>query len=244
MAKIETHKTELIFGIHPILELLKAKRRKLRIIYTTKPTPKAWDQIAPLLPKGIQIQYVDRETLHKLAQSTDHQGVVGYASPFGIRSTFFNPTQHKLLLMLDGIQDPRNLGAMLRSAYCTNIDGIILIKRGGVSMTPSALKAAAGLAEYLDIYVAPSIPAAAELLSQAGYHLYMAVLGKAEDAMAITYQSPSCLVIGSEGTGISGAMKKHGTLITLPQRRADISYNASVAAGILLFTIARQLKKI
>ena len=236
--------SELIFGIHPVVELLKAKKRRLQIIYTTKPTPKAWDEIAPLLPKGIQIQYVDREVLHKLAFTTDHQGVVAYAAPFKFRSTFFEPAKHKFLVMLDGIQDPRNLGAILRSAYCTNVDGIVLIKRGGIGLTPTALKAAAGLAEYLDIHIAPSAPAAQMLLKKAGYHMYLAVIKDGKNAMQETYQQPACLVIGSEGTGISKELRSQGTLISLPQSRPDISYNASVAAGILLCTMATQLKKI
>ncbi len=242
--KTDNQNSELIYGIHPIVELLKAKRRKLRIIYTTKPTPKAWDQIAPLLPKAIQIQYVDREILTKLAYSADHQGVVAYASPFVIRSKFFEPAKAPFLLLLDGIQDPRNLGAIIRSAYCTKVDGVIMVKRGSSGLTPAALKAAAGLAEYLDIYVAPSASAALLQLKTAGYHIYLAVLEKGENALGVSYQEPCCMVIGSEGTGISPEIRKGGTLITLPQRRADISYNASVAAGILLFTISTRLKKI
>lgn len=242
--KTETSPTDLIYGIHPIVELLKAKKRKLRIIYTTKPTPKAWNQVEALLPKGMQIQYVERDILNKIAGSVDHQGVVGYASPMHIRSKFFDPQKERFLLLLDGIQDPRNLGAILRSAYCTSCDGVILIKRGGVSLTPAALKAAAGLAEYLDIYVAPSIMAVTPLLKKAGYHMYLAVLQNGQNALEISYNSPMCLVIGSEGTGISQEIRKDGTLITLPQRRGDISYNASVAAGILLFNAASQLKKI
>jgi 23S rRNA (guanosine2251-2'-O)-methyltransferase len=242
--KTEQTPTDLIYGIHPIVELLKAKKRKLRIIYTTKPTPKAWQQIEVLLPKGMQIQYVDRDVLTKIAGSTDHQGVVAYASPMHFRSKFFDPQKERFLLMLDGIQDPRNLGAILRSAYCTNCDGVILIKRGGVSLTPAALKASAGLAEYLDIFVAPSIMAVIPFLKKAGYHLYLAVLQNGENALNVEYQAPMCLAIGSEGTGITQEVRKDGALITLPQRRGDISYNASVAAGILLFHTASKLKKI
>jgi 23S rRNA (guanosine2251-2'-O)-methyltransferase len=243
MSKEKTKKkpTELIFGAHPLVELLKAKKRRLLIIYTTKPEPKAWSSIEPLLPKGMQIQYVKREVLNSIAETTDHQGVVGFAAPFIVRKKFFDPQKEPFLIMLDGIQDPRNLGAILRSAYCTNVSGVIITQRATAPLSAAALKASAGLAEYLDIYIAPSAKAATQLLQNAGYQLYLAVLEKGENAAAVPFKSPLCLVIGCEETGISRDIRDAGIRITLPQKRADISYNASVASGILLFLIAHRI---
>ncbi len=240
MKKQTTHKdNELIFGIHPILELLKAKKRKLVVIYTTKLTPKGFQDIERLLPKSVPIQYVEREVLHKLAGTTDHQGVVAYATPLVIRKKFFDPAREKFLLMLDGIQDVRNLGAIIRSAYCTGVDGIIMIKKHGAPLNASAFKASAGLAEHVELYNAPSASAAAQELKKAGYNLYLAVVEKGTNATQVQYEKPLCLVIGSEALGISKEILSSGTRITLPQRTPDISYNASVAAGILLFLISQ-----
>lgn len=235
--------TELIFGIHPIIELLKAKKRKLLAVYTTKPLPKAWNTLAKLLPKNVLIHYVPRESLHSMAYTQDHQGVVGFAAPFVIRKKMFESTKQPFLLLLDGIQDIRNLGAIIRSAYCTGIDGIIIVKKGGAPINAQALKASAGLAEHVDIMIAPSAQHAVINLKKAGYTLYLAVAEHGTNAANINYQMPLCLVIGGEGFGISNDIRKDGTLITLPQRLPDISYNASVAAGILLFLIANQCKK-
>lgn len=235
---------EFIYGIHPIIELLKAKRRRLVIIYTTKPTPKAWTKIAPLLPKGMQIQYVTSDVLDRMSGGTEHQGVIAYATPFVVRKKFFDPAKQPLLLMLDGVQDVRNLGAILRSAYCTNVDGIILIKKGGAPLSAAALKASAGLAEHIDIMIMTSAKSAIVELKKAGYNSYLAVLGAGENAATLDYKTPLCIVIGSEATGISSDIRADGTLITLPQKRPDISYNASVAAGILLFLIASKIHKI
>ncbi len=237
--QIQYKDNELIFGIHPILELLKAKRRRLVILYTTRPTPKGFQEIEKLLPKGIQIQYVDREVLHKLANTTDHQGIVAYASPFVIRKKFFDPTREKFLLMLDGIQDVRNLGAILRSGYCTGVDGVIMITKHGAPLNASAIKSSAGLAEHVEIYMAPSASMAAQELKKAGYSIYLSVVDNGKNATQVQYQKPLCLVIGSEALGISREIHNTGTLITLPQRSPDISYNASVAAGILLFIISQ-----
>jgi 23S rRNA (guanosine2251-2'-O)-methyltransferase len=234
---------ELIYGIHPIIELLKAKKRKLLAIYTTKPEPKSWDQVSKLLPAYVKVNYVTRITLNNMADGTDHQGVVAFTSPFVIRKKFFDSAKQPFLVMLDGIQDARNLGAILRSAYCTNADGVIMIQKGAAPLNAAALKAAAGLAEHLDIFIAPSAVAAAAELKKAGYNLYLAIFD-GEKAQKVTYQEPLCIVIGGEGFGISKEILKSGIHVTLPQKRNDISYNASVAAGILLFLVATQKGKI
>lgn len=234
----------LVYGIHPLIELFKAKKRKLAILYTTKPEPKAWKMVASHLPKGLQIQYVKREVLTKLAGTTDHQGFVGYATAFAYRKKFFTTEKHPFLVLLDGIQDARNLGAILRSAYCTNVSGVIITQRGSAPLNEVALKASAGLAEHLDIYVAPSAKAAMLLLKQEKYQVYLAMPEKAQNALEVPLAKPLCLVIGSEGTGVSPDIKKDGVPIMLPQKTPDISYNASVAAGILLFLTATKNKLI
>ncbi len=232
---------ELVYGVHPIVELLKAKRRNLITIYTTKPTPQAWSQIEPLLTSATQIQYVTREVLARMALTTDHQSVVGLATPFVIRSKFFSPQKNPFLLLLDSIQDPRNLGAILRSAYCTGINGVIICGKNSAPLQATALKSSAGLAEHLELFEAPTAAAAIQELKQANYAIYLATL-HGENATTVAYRKPLCLVIGNEATGISKNLLSSGTQIRLAQRTSDISYNASVAAGILLFLIADHLE--
>jgi 23S rRNA (guanosine2251-2'-O)-methyltransferase len=233
----EEKKYEIIYGIHPIVELLKAKRRSLYRIYTTKERPQRWNEIAERLTKKTEIISTTRDVLGKICQSTDHQGIVAYASPFPFRKQFFNPTKQKKLILLDGIQDPRNTGAIIRSVYCTGFNGIIVCKKGASPLTATAIKSSAGLAEHMEIYQAPSASAAMTLLKQAGYTSYMALLN-GKDARDVEFNEPLCVVIGSEGTGISREIMNQGIAITLPQKTADISYNASVAAGILLFLVS------
>lgn len=234
---------ELVFGIHPILELLKAKRRRLFTIYTTKPVPKSWDQIAPLLHKEVQIQYVHRDILTRIAGTIDHQGVVAWASPMVMRSKFFDSTKSPFLILLDGIQDTRNLGAILRSSYCTSVDGIILCSKNSAPLNAVALKSSAGLAEHLEIYPALNVSQAVQELKKAGYAIYLATLN-GQDVATVEFKQPLCLVIGNEATGISPSIMNSGLKVKLPQKNDDISYNASVAAGILLFIIAQYNKRI
>lgn len=233
---------DLVFGIHPIVELLKAKKRKISVIYTTKPQPRSWEQIAKLLPSYINVQFVTKEALTKIAGTTDHQGVIALASPIQIRKKFFSPDKEKFLIMLDGIQDPRNLGAILRSAYCTGVHGVIITEKDTAPINAVALKSSAGLAEHLEIYMATSAKAAIQELKNAGYAICLTTLEKSQNALDANLTLPICIVIGNEATGISKSILGTGQHVTLPQRSPDISYNASVAAGILLFLVATKNK--
>jgi len=145
--------------------------------------------------------------------------------------------------LLDGVQDVRNAGAIIRSAYCTGVNGIILCKKEGAPMTGATLKASAGLAERMEIYQANSIGAALQELTKAGYNLYVTALGGKKSALEIPYTKPLCVIIGNEEKGVSPESLKAGTIVTLPQVSPDVSYNASVAAGIILFWISNHQVK-
>lgn len=232
---------DIVYGIHPVIELLKAKRRKVYAIYTTRPEPKQWPQIKQLLPsRPIQINIVDRTRLAQIAGSSDHQGVVAVVAPYQVRTKPFETTHNSLILMLDGIQDTRNLGAIVRSAYCTGFNGIVLPEKHGAAITPSTHKAAAGLTEHVQMYRPTTSKQAIEELHKAGYNIYLTTVTGGVSALEVAYKKPLCIVIGNEETGISKEIQKSGTMITLPQQQADISYNASVAAGIFMFLAANK----
>src|SRR5947209_7799790 len=127
----QQHAHELVYGIHPLVELLRAKRRKLYTLYTTKPVPKMYHELERLLPKGLQIQYVSRDVLTKLAGTPDHQGVLGYVSPLQLRKKPFDPTKSSLVILLDGVQDTRTAGEIIISAHCAGFDGVIVCKKQG-----------------------------------------------------------------------------------------------------------------
>jgi 23S rRNA (guanosine2251-2'-O)-methyltransferase len=228
---------DLIYGINCIMEALRAKQRFIHTIYTTKPTPKSWNSIAALLKPTTKILFANKDALTNMAGTPDHQGVVAYAGPFVYRSKFFSPAKEQLLLLLDSVQDPRNLGAILRTAYCTGVQGVIIPTKQAAPLNAVALKASAGLAEHLQIVLAPSSAWAVEELKKAGYTMYATALG-GQNACAVAYELPLCVIIGNEGSGINPALLKSAVPIELPQRTKDISYNASVAAGISLFYIA------
>lgn len=236
--------SDFIYGVHAVLELLSAKNRKVGAIYTTQNPIKHWAKIKKLLPDYVTINFVSRDALTKMAGTIDHQGVLAYVAPFPYRRQLFDPAKQSFILVLDGVQDVRNMGAIIRSAYCTGVDGIVISSRNTAPINAAAVKASAGLAEHTQIFVASSIGSAVSELKKKGYHIYLATLGKGENAASLEFKQPTALVIGSEESGISGSVLKTGTRVLLPQRRTDISYNASVAAGILLFLVGVQVKKI
>ena len=226
---------DILYGVHPIIECLKAGKRKIISIYMTKPEPKGWQRIKPHLPKRKpNVQYITREALTRMAGSGDHMGIVAFVSTYSYATKEFTPQNKPRVLLLDGVQDVGNMGAILRSAYCTNIDAVIVSKKGCARMTPGVFKASAGLAEHLPIYQVPSLGHAIGQLKAVGYTLYMAVAEGGTCATKMSFSSPMGIVIGSEEKGIDQKVRDKGELVTLPQRDTS-SYNASVAAGIFLF---------
>jgi len=236
MANRKNIETELIYGVHPILELLKAKNRKLYTLYTTKPTPESFSDIEQLLSKGTQLQYVEREILTKMVHSTDHQGFVATVQLFPFRKKQFNKEKEPILILLDNMHDPRNVGAIIRTAVCTGINGIIVPVKNSAPINATVYKAAAGLSEKIPIMQVSSSMAAILELKKEGYEIYLTTI-EGKNLQEIEFKKPLCLIIGNEGVGISKNLYKEGIHVSLPQTSPDISYNASVAAGIFMFYI-------
>lgn len=227
----------LIYGVHPVLELLRAKRRPIYQLYTTDPAPKAFAQVKSLIPKHIPITIVKKDVLTRMAETADHQGLIAITAPFPLRKKPFDINKSPFILLIDSVQDTRNLGAILRSAYCTGVSGVVLSGSHAAPINAPACKSAAGLVEHLEIISYPTALNAAQELKKAGYTLYMGALGGTSVAAA-PFTPPLCIVVGNEATGITPQVLALGEKVMLPQKATDISYNASVAAGILLFLAA------
>lgn len=242
--KKNTLTSEVLYGIHPVLEMLRAKKRKVYAVYTTHKRPKMWPLIEKMLPSYTRVSITSREALTKMAGVAEHQNVVAHVAPFPVASRFFTPDSAPFIVLLDGIQDPHNMGAILRSAYCTGVDGAVICKKGSAPLSPTVFKASAGLAEHVRIYKASSVHEAVALLKDAGYTCYFSVPEGGIDATQQAYTFPLCVVIGNEGEGVTKSLVTSGKTLTLAQKRSGISYNASVAAGILLFLIGTKGHKI
>lgn len=215
-------------------------------------------KILSSLPASIRLRTLSRKELDRLSEHGVHQGIAAKVKDLPVLSldALIEQTAKKqeerqasqnakgaqaypLLVALDEIQDPHNVGAILRSADAAGADGVILCRHKGAGLTPAAVKTSAGAAYSVPIASVSSLSSALEKLKEAGYW----VAGSDFDETSLDYRKglydrPLVLVIGNEGKGMSRSVKsKCDFKVHIPMRGAVQSLNASVAAGILLYEI-------
>ncbi|MCL2811559.1 MAG: 23S rRNA (guanosine(2251)-2'-O)-methyltransferase RlmB [Clostridia bacterium] len=234
----------MLAGRNPIREALKSGRDMEKLLVARGDlSGSAREIIAIAKERRIVVQEVDRTRLDALAPG--HQGMVAFASAFrystveDMLARAKERDQPPFLVVLDGITDPHNLGAIIRSAECAGAHGVIVAERRAVGLTPAAVKASAGAVEYLPVARVGNIPRVIEQLKQQGVWLYAAVTeGERYDTCDLS--GPVALVIGAEGEGLSRlVLEKCDHRVALPLQGRIGSLNASVAAGILLYEVLR-----
>ena len=194
---------------------------------------------------SIPVTFLDESALSRIAKTSSHQGFASIVEPFeGIPlKTLLNKAktkQNPLLLMLDGIEDPNNLGAILRSADAFGVDGIIMRRHGEVPLNETVARVSTGAIAYVDVAVVSNLSQAISECKDAGFWI---VSSDGEAKMAHTevdYHGPIVLVVGSEGFGISKNVLSHSDFIVkIPMVGHVNSLNASVATGVLLAYISQ-----
>lgn len=195
---------------------------------------------------GAVIQEVERTRLDKISYTGAHQGLIAYVAvkEYCEVEDILEYAQEKnedpFVIVLDGICDPQNLGAIIRTAECAGAHGVIIPKRRASGLTPIVAKCSAGAIEYMRIARVSNISQTLEKLKKAGVWVYGASMeGKNYSRVDIT--GPVALVIGAEGEGLSPLVKKNcDCLVSMPQAGKIDSLNASVAAGVLIYDVLRQ----
>ena len=192
------------------------------------------------------IQYVSAERLNQISETGKHQGVIAYAAAYeyaeveDILEAAKAKNEPPFIVLLDGIEDPHNLGAIIRSANQAGAHGVIIPKRRAVGLTATVARTSAGALNYTPVAKVTNLSATIEELKQKGIWFVCADMG-GEVMYKQDLKGPIGLVIGSEGDGVSRLVKEHCDFITSIPMRGDIdSLNASVAAGVLMFEIRRQ----
>ena len=190
---------------------------------------------------------LDRSRLDQIYPS--HQGLLAYvaAVPYSTVEEMLEDAKEKneepFLIILDGITDPHNLGAIIRSAECVGAHGVIIPERRASGLTPVAAKAAAGAMNYMKIARVTNINRTIDMLKEQGIWIVGTSMD-GENAFKADLSGPMALVIGSEGEGISRlTMEKCDIKVTLPMKGHIVSLNASVAAGVMMYEIARARAK-
>lgn len=190
----------------------------------------------------VKVSKVDKKTLKALCKSDNHQGVAAKVEPYKTVSVddILNNISHKmgLIVVLDEIEDPHNLGAILRNCDAVKADGVIIKKHGSVQLNSTVAKVSAGAINTVKVASVTNISATLEYLKTKGYWVVGTDMVNAVDYRSLKYDTPIALVIGNEGKGISPLVKRHcDFMVKLPMMGKISSLNASVATGIILYEI-------
>src|SRR5712672_4819681 len=239
-------------GIHAVKEALEARRPIDRIAIAKGRQDTRVEEIVQLARKqGVPVRFEDRGQIDRLANSKDHQGVVALAAARAAASledilANANTNGHGqlgLIVLLDGVEDPHNLGAIVRTALAAGAHGVVIPERRAAGLTDTVARASAGALAHLPVAKVTNLVRTMEELKEAGYGL----IGLDEDAgksyTEADYKSPGGIVLGGEGKGLHELTRKRcDFVVSLPTVGPVKSLNVSVAAGVVLFEAVRQRK--
>lgn len=239
----------VVYGVLPVLEALRANVRRVdRILIAEGAREHRLQEIIDLARRSnIRIDFADRDSLAKhLEGGSNHQGVVALTAAASYVTTdeiLDGVSDDALVVVLDGVEDPRNLGAILRSAECAGADGVVIPERRAVGLTDTVAKSSAGAVEYVKVAKASNLNRFIEELKDRRIW----VVGTSGDAtMNYTdwdWTQPSALVLGAEGSGLHRLVAENcDVLVKIPMYGKIDSLNVSVAAGVILFEAVRQRK--
>lgn len=237
-----------IAGKHPVLEALKSGH-PLNKIWLSEHLQRA--HVSAILEeakaRGVVVQYADKRKLDQMAPGTAHQGVVAqgaaaaYAEVDDLLARAAERGEAPLLVLLDEVEDPHNLGSVLRTADCTGVHGVIVPKRRSASLSAVVAKTSAGAVAYVPVARVSNLVQTIERLKEAGVWVAGAAGEAAVDVYGANLTGPLAIVIGNEGRGLSRLVREScDFLVSLPMLGRIQSLNASVAAGVLLYEALRQ----
>lgn len=237
-----------VFGIHAVHSVLESSPGRVRVLLVQK--TRTDSRVQPLIDlarsAGVRVEFVDRQRLDKRA-SGSHQGVVADChdleplDEYELEQRWADMPESRLLLVLDGVLDPRNLGACLRSAGAAGVDAVLLPRRRSAPLNAAALKTAAGAAENLLIVEVANLARRLKWLQDAGVWIIGAA-GEGEQPWSEgQFGGDVAIIVGGEERGMRALTRKHcDQVVHIPMAGSVESLNVSVAAGILLFEAVRQ----
>ena len=242
-------KTELIYGIHPVLEALAAGRRRVYEVYLNKDKKSSHlSQIKSIAEsRGVFKTNIGSGNFKALADTIGHQGAVAVVSPYPLASvqdilhTDRDKDAENFVLMLDNIQDPQNLGAIIRTALCVGIDGVIVPKDRSASPTPAVSKASAGALEHIHLVRVTNLVQTIKHCKSRGLWVMGLQQNATQSIYATDLSGPIAIVLGGEQKGIRRLVEKNcDFLVSVPQRGTFNSLNVSAAAAVAMYEVFRQ----
>lgn len=243
----ESMREDLIIGRNAVIEALKSDRT-IECVYVSKGDLEGSIKVALGLAKdkGVVIKEADRRKLDTMCDGLNHQGIVARVTPFkycevnDILEDAKRKEQQPFIVILDEIEDPHNLGSIIRTAELCGVHGIIIPKRRNVGVTSTVYKCSAGAIEHMKIVKVTNINATIDMLKEQGIWIYGADIDGKDYSYNTDFSGPCALIIGSEGKGISSlTLKKCDLLVKIPMIGKINSLNASVAGGIMMYEVLK-----
>lgn len=238
---------EHIEGRHPVLEAIRAGRRIRKIFLVSGARGVAADVLREARERGIPVTYLPRHQLDAMTGGRANQGVVALAEPRAYQTVgdmlaaAAGRDEPALLVALDGVEDPRNLGSIIRTATAAGAHGVIIPSRRAAGLTPAALKAAAGAADQIAVAREVNLTRVLEHLKEKGVWTVGADAGATLTYTEVDYTVPVAIVVGGEHRGVRRLVRETcDFLVSIPMPGPTSSLNASVAAAILLYEALRQ----
>jgi 23S rRNA (guanosine2251-2'-O)-methyltransferase len=242
---------EILAGPHAILEALRAGRRRLhRILLARQDMAGITESILELArANALPVEVKSRAELDRLVPGAVHQGIVADAGPFPyvlpeeILARARQRSEPGFLVVLDGIQDPQNLGGIIRTVDAAGAHGLILPRDRAVAVTPATVRASAGATEHVSVARVTNLASFLALAKGEGFWIVGADSNTGRDLYTVGLTIPLALVIGGEGRGLRPLVKSRcDLLVRVPVQGKVASLNASAAAAICLFEVVRQRK--
>jgi 23S rRNA (guanosine2251-2'-O)-methyltransferase len=240
-------KENFIYGLHPVAEAIKSGQEIDRILFKKGMQGAFSAEILQLArAHEIPFQFVPQEKLDRITRK-NHQGVIAMVSQISYQTLenlvqmVFEEGKNPLFLVLDGITDVRNFGAICRTAECAGVHGIIIPMQGSAQINEEAVRTSAGALLRIPVCREKSLKASAIFLKESGIMLVAATEHAKETCFDAEYAGPVSIIMGSEETGISPELLRIcDQMVKIPMQGEISSLNVSVAAGVLLFEVVRQ----
>lgn len=248
-ASPEQEEGDLIFGRHPVLTALESDRQfnRIWILSSLRYNPRFYSLVEQAKAKGCVVDEVDSRRLGQITQGVKHQGVAAQVSPYtyielgDLIDRAKASSEQPVIVVAEGISDPHNLGAIIRTAEAIGAQGLAIPQRRAAGIASTAMKAAAGALEHFAVARVTNIRAALEELKEAGFWIYGLAASGEKSLPAVDFSGPVVLVVGSEGNGLNLLTQSQcDFLVSIPLLGKTPSLNASVAAAIALYEVYRQ----
>jgi 23S rRNA (guanosine2251-2'-O)-methyltransferase len=239
--------TSFIYGVNPVIELLRARPGQVREVVISRKEQGLEQLVRIAKDAGVSVRSAAKDEIDSLANTREHQGVAAEAplpEPASYEDILQKISQNEtaLLLFLDQIEDPQNLGAIIRSAECAKADAVVIPEHRSAGITPAMHKASAGAIEWVPLAIVTNLSRALEQAKGGGFWSYAAVASAPKSIWQEQFAKKSALVVGSEGKGIRPLVQKTCDFsVGIPLFGKVGSLNASVSAAVMLYEYRRQL---